>query len=663
MNNDFLFYADIWKSASDTDMDLLNCLLLIRYLCAAEVGQACDSALTRCDCEALWHMIVEESYKKDGEMLPVIKHAIDQASFYLPFAPDLSSYSKNPASVDENTLRVLVQHLTFLPADRNTLITLFEYIQKAVCDSSCSSGDFRTPRQIVQWMTELLEIDRGGSVYDPCCGSGAMLCGAALSCPGKKLDLYGQSLDPKSLSICKMNLFLQGLSANLGQHSANTLLEDIHPGHRFDYILTNPPFNSSDWCEHYSAYENTRWQYGYPPRKNANFAWLQHILGHLAPTGQAVALMPNGTLTTQNLAERDIRKQILDDGWVEAILALPPGLFSGTRIPCCAWVISRDICRDTVLLVDARHLDFFKQRDREKTIDILRRFREDNQLKTTEWYAAVHIREIMQMGGVLSPNLYTRQQKLSILPLQQLSDDFIAAADTLCARISSPTLCKSIQKWKTADLPRNWEELYLTDIYTITGGAVARKESLGQGIPMADVKTVIRHMFLPKDLTAHVQLSEKDAGKYDLRTGDILLNRTSETVDELACCSAVLEDRAAIYSAYLKRLRPHDANQLDPRYAAAYFRSRIYRQEIQRVSFVYTTRANMNLQQLSRVRLYCPSASWQQALGETLYDVVRFGQEHQDRELEAAISRFVEVFIEKFITYPISLFQKERDQG
>ena len=97
MNNDFLFYADIWKSASDTDLDLLNCLLLIRYLCAAGAEQACDSALTRCDCEALWHMILEESYKKDGEMLPVIKHAIDQASFYLPFAPDLSSYSKNPA--------------------------------------------------------------------------------------------------------------------------------------------------------------------------------------------------------------------------------------------------------------------------------------------------------------------------------------------------------------------------------------------------------------------------------------------------------------------------------------------------------------------------------------------------------------------------------------
>ena len=663
MNNDLLFYADIWKSASDTGLDLLNCLLLIRYLCATpEAEQACNSALTYRDYEALWHMIVEESYKRDGEMLSVIKHAIDQTTPYLPFTPDLSRYSKKPDAVDEDTLRSFVQRLTFLPADRNTLFSLFEYVQQAVCDSSRSSGDFYTPSQIVQWMTELLEIDHDGSVYDPCCGSGAMLCGAALSCPGKKLELYGQSPDSKLVSICQMNLFLRGLSANLGQHAANTLLEDIHPGHHFDYILANPPFNCSDWCESRRAYENTRWHYGYPPRKNANFAWLQHILGHLSPTGRAVVLMPNGTLTTQNLIERDIRERILDDRWVEAILALPPGLFLRTRVPCCAWVINRDIRRDAVLFVDARQLDFSEQQDRQKAVEVLRRFRENNRLEATEWYAAVPIERIKQTGGILSPNLYTRPQKLSIPTLPQLSDDFIAAADALCTRISSPTLCKNILKWKTANLPQNWEELYLTDIYTITGGAVARKEAFGQGIPMADVKTVIRHMFLPKALPACVQLSEKDACKYALRAGDILLNRTSETADELACCSAVLEDRAAVYSAYLKRLRPNNANRIDPRYAAAYFRSRIYRQEVQRVSFVYTTRANMNLQQLSQIRLYCPSTSWQQALGKTLYDVVRFGQEHRDRELEAAISRFVEVFIERFITYPVSLFQKERDQ-
>ena len=140
------------------------------------------------------------------------------------------------------------------------------------------------------------------------------------------------------------------------------------------------------------------------------------------------------------------------------------------------------------------------------------------------------------------------------------------------------------------------------------------------------------------------------------------MNRTSETVEELACCCVVSEDRAAVYGAYLKRLRPNTSFQIDPWYAAAYFRSRVYRQEVQRVSPVYTTRASMNLQQLSRLRLYAPSADWQKALGKILYDVVRFGQTHNSRELDAAIGQFTEAFIERFITYPISAFQKERDR-
>ncbi len=137
------------------------------------------------------------------------------------------------------------------------------------------------------------------------------------------------------------------------------------------------------------------------------------------------------------------------------------------------------------------------------------------------------------------------------------------------------------------------------------------------------------------------------------------MNRTSETIDELACCSVALKDRTAVYGAYLKRLRPIKDDQVDPRYIAAYFRSEIYRQEIERVSFVYTTRANINLHQLSMIRLYYPSMTWQHAIGETLSSVIRFNHEHQDMELDELINHFIRVFIEKFITYPILFFQKE----
>ena len=488
-----------------------------------------------------------------------------------------------------------------------------------------------------------------------------MLCDAVLSHPEKNLRLYGQALDSESFSACQTRLLLRGLSVDLGQRPASPLLEDMHSDCYFDYILANPPFNFPDWCESGDADWDTSWQYGCPPQKNANFAWLQHILNHLSPTGRAVVLLPNSTLTTRKHAEWAIRERILRDGWVEAILALPAGLLLGTRIPCCAWVINRDTSRDTVLFIDARQMNLSGQAERQKLAALLSRHRAGSPLGATQWYAAAPMAEVEKKEYILSPNLYTQPHALSQPSFRQLSDSFSASADALCARISAPGLCGSIQKWKTAVPPSDWVEFRLPELYTITGGVFAGKEAFGHGVPMADVKTVIHHMFLPEALPARVQLSEREAHKYGLRAGDILLNRTSETIDALACCCAVTEDRAAVYGAYLKRLRPYD-NRLDTRYAAAYFRSRIYRQEVRRVSLVYTTRASINLPQLSDIRVYAPDMAWQTALGETLADLIHFSQSHGGKELHTAIERFVEAFIEKFITYPVLLFQKERDQ-
>ncbi len=233
----------------------------------------------------------------------------------------------------------------------------------------------------------------------------------------------------------------------------------------------------------------------------------------------------------------------------------------------------------------------------------------------------------------------------------------------MCSRIPASSLCESIKKCKTKSGPKDWNEVNLSDIYHIFGGVSAKKEAFGRGTPMADVKTVLHHIFLPETLPACVELPDGDAPKYYIKRGDVLLNRTSETIDELACCSIALKDQAAVYGAYLKRLRPIKEDWVDPGYIAAYFRSKIYRQEIERVSFVYTTRANLNLQQLSMIRLYYPSVVWQHAIGETLSSVIRFNQEHQDAKTDEVVDRFIEAFIEKFVTYPILRVQKGRDEG
>ncbi len=663
MNDGQLLTVDMLRLVSGTNPDVLNCLLLIKHICTTPDEEQCWSKVLKCNNgETLWNMIVQEANKTDGHIFSAAKYVIDQIKSNLLFAANLVEHLYTVA-VDEYTLKAIVHLLSNISADNDTLSSVFEYnLAREVWTNSPNSGDFYTPKQVVQLMTELLGIEHGGKVYDPCCGSGAMLCGAALSHPGKKLLLYGQTLNQDAFSICQMNLLLHGLSADLGKCPANTLLEDMHAGQYFDYILTNPPFNSSDWCENDTENWNAHWQYGRPPRKNANYAWLQHIISHLIPNGRAVTLLPNGTLTTQNLAEREIRKQILLEGWIEAILALPAGLFYGTKIPCCAWVINKSSAHDTVLFVDARQLDFLGQQDGKKISDLLCQYRNDKQLETTEWYAVASIAEIAQKQYVLSPNLYTLPKELSLPSLGQISEDFNTSVDILCNRIPTSPLCESIKKWKTKSAPKDWNEVYLSELYNIFGGVCAKKDAFGRGTPMVDVKTVIHHIFLPETLPAHVELPDGDAPKYYIKRGDVLLNRTSENIDELACCSVALKDQAAVYGAYLKRLRPIKDDWVDPRYIAAYFRSKIYRQEIERVSFVYTTRANINLHQLSMIRLYYPSMTWQHAIGETLSSVIRFNQEHQDMELGGLINHFVGTFIEKFITYPILLFQKGRDE-
>ncbi len=661
MNDRQRTIADMLKLASGIDTNVLNCLLLIKYICTtSNKEQYWDIEIKYNSKKILWDMIAQESYKKDGHIFGAIRYAVEKLSSKLLFTENILEHICN-AVVDEHLLGDYVRLLSNIETDSDVFSLVFEKnLSRKVWRNSSRSGDFYTPSKVVRWMVEILGIEHDGKVYDPCCGSGAMLCGAALSHPDKRLQLYGQTLDKESFSICQTNLMLRGLSVDLGKHPANTLLDDMHANQQFDFILSNPPYNSSDWYENSSLNGDIRWKYGYPPRKNANFAWIQHIISHLSSNGRAIVLLPNSTLTTNNLAECEIRQNILHDGWIEAIVTFPQGLFYGTKVPCCAWIINQDIERDKLLFVDARQLDIFNQQDGKKISDILYRYRNGERFEMTEWYAVASHTKIAQMKYILSPNLYTCQKELTVPLFEQLSEEFNALADTLCSRISQSSLCKDIQKWKTQSIPTDWNEICLSKQYNIFGGVCAKKDAFGRGIPMVDVRTVIHNIFLPDAFSSSVEIS--GAEKYYIRCGDILMNRTSETIDELACCSVALKEHAAVYGSYLKRLRPIEDNRIEPRYIAGYFCSRIYRQEIERVSFVYTTRVNINLHQLSMLRLYYPNMEWQHIIGEMLSSVIHFKQGSQDAGLDGLIDRFIEVLIEKFITYPILLFQKGSDQ-
>ena len=206
-------------------------------------------------------------------------------------------------------------------------------------------GQFYTPRCVVQLLVEMLAPYKG-RVYDPCCGSGGMFVqseGFVEAHGGGRNDIsiYGQESNPTTRQLALMNLAIRGIDANLGQEHADSFHNDLHPDLKSDYILANPPFNSSDWGGD-RLREDRRWIYGTPPLGNANFGWVQHFIFHLAPNGIAGFVLANGSMSSNTANEGEIRKNIVEADLVDCMVALPGQLFYSTSIPVCLWFIARN---------------------------------------------------------------------------------------------------------------------------------------------------------------------------------------------------------------------------------------------------------------------------------------------------------------------------------
>ena len=211
-------------------------------------------------------------------------------------------------------------------------------------------GEFYTPRCVVRVLVEMLEPYEG-RVYDPCCGSGGMFVQSERFVEahgGEKTDIsiFGQESNPTTWRLAHMNLAIRSIEANLGNQPADSFLRDLHPDLKADYILANPPFNVSDWSGKLLQ-EDVRWRFGTPPLGNANYAWIQHFIHHIAPPngrggGVAGFVMANGSLSSNSGGEGDIRRKIVEADLVDAIVALPAQLFFTTGIPVCLWFLTRD---------------------------------------------------------------------------------------------------------------------------------------------------------------------------------------------------------------------------------------------------------------------------------------------------------------------------------
>lgn len=221
-------------------------------------------------------------------------------------------------------------------------------------------GEFFTPSCVVRTLVEVLQPYHG-RVYDPCCGSGGMFVQSAKfiqqhSGNINDISVYGQDSNPTTWKMAQMNLAIRGIDADLGEFASDTFLDDRHPTMRADYIMANPPFNLSDWGAD-KLKDDVRWQYGMPPASNANFAWLQHMIYHLAPNGRIGMVLANGSLSSQSSGEGEIRKNIINADLVDCIIAMPTQLFYTTQIPVSLWFLNKDKKqKGKTLFIDARKI-------------------------------------------------------------------------------------------------------------------------------------------------------------------------------------------------------------------------------------------------------------------------------------------------------------------
>ncbi len=373
--------------------------------------------------EARWSTIAKAAHTP--EIGAVIDHAMraieDQNKTLKNVLP------KNYASpdLDKRVLGDVVDLFTNMDMtgtedSKDLLGRTYEYcIAQFAAYEGVKGGEFYTPSSIVKTIVSILNPFENCRVYDPCCGSGGMFVQsaqfiAAHSGLRGRISVYGQESNADTWKMAKMNLAIRGIDADLGEYQADSFFNDLHKTLKADFIMANPPFNLSNWGQD-KLKEDVRWKFGIPPAGNANYAWIQHMIHHLAPNGKIGLVLANGALSTQSSGEGEIRKNIIEADLIEGIVALPTQLFYSVTIPVTLWFITKGKKqKGKTLFIDARkmgHMVDRKHRDLsdeeiEKLADTFKAF-QDGKLEEVKGFSAVaDLSAIAAQDYILTPGRY-----------------------------------------------------------------------------------------------------------------------------------------------------------------------------------------------------------------------------------------------------------------
>lgn len=373
--------------------------------------------------DARWSKIVSSAHTPEiGTVIDDAMRAIEKENTTLK-----NVLPKNYASpdLDKRVLGDVVDLFTNMDMgdteeSKDLLGRTYEYcIQQFAAYEGVKGGEFYTPASIVKTIVAILKPFKNCRVYDPCCGSGGMFVQSAKfiqAHSGKRgeIAVYGQESNADTWKMAKMNMAIRGIDADFGPYQADTFFNDLHKTLKADFIMANPPFNLSNWGQE-KLKDDVRWKYGTPPAGNANYAWIQHMIHHLAPNGKIGLVLANGALSSQSSGEGDIRKNIIQADLVEGIVALPTQLFYSVTIPVTLWFITKNKkqkgktlfidARKMGYMVDRKHRDFTDD-DIQKLADTFTAFQEGTLEDVKGFCAVADLQEIEKQDFILTPGRY-----------------------------------------------------------------------------------------------------------------------------------------------------------------------------------------------------------------------------------------------------------------
>ncbi len=316
---------------------------------------------------------------------------------------------------------------------KDILGRVYEYFLGEFADAEGKKGgQFYTPRSIVRLLVEMIQPFKG-RVYDPCCGSGGMFVQSEKFIEEHQgrindVSIFGQESNPTTWKLAKMNMAIRSIDADI--KLGDSFHNDQHKDLKANFILANPPFNISDWGGE-RLREDPRWRYGVPPTGNANFAWIQHMLYHLAPNGIMGTVLANGSMSSNTSGEGDIRKNLVENGLVDCMIALPSQLFYNTMIPACLWFFRREKGKreNEVLFIDARKMgEMISRRNRAlndediaKIADAYHKWQKGENVDELGFAKSVTKEEILtKHQGILTPGRYvgTKEEEDDGIPFE-----------------------------------------------------------------------------------------------------------------------------------------------------------------------------------------------------------------------------------------------------